>query len=118
MLMPLTVQIITNWKNIETGIPDHHTCLLRNLYVGQEACLEQLTGSKLRKECDKAVYCHPVYLTYVQSTSYETLGWMNYKLARRNNNLRYADGTILMAESEEELKSLLMRVKKENEKAG
>ena len=54
----------------------------------------------------------------MQSTSYETLGWMNYKLAKRNNNLRYADGTTLMAESEEELKSLLMRVKKESKNAG
>ena len=59
------------------GIADHLTCLLRNLYVGQEAIvelyMEQLTGSKLEKEYDMAVYCHPVYLTYMQSTSYEIL---------------------------------------------
>ena len=52
------------------GIPDHLTCLLRNLYAGQEATeldMEQQTGSKSGKECIKAVYCHPVYLTYMQS---------------------------------------------------
>ena len=77
--------------------------------------MEQWTGSKLGKEYVKAVYCHPAYLTYVQSTSWETLGWMKHTLeirtAGRNiNNLRYAGDTTLMAESEEELKSLLMKV--------
>ena len=69
---------------------------------------EQWTGSKLGKEYIKAVYCHPAYLTYMQSTSCEMLGWMNViKIAGRNiNNLRYADDTTLMAESEEELESL------------
>ena len=62
------------WKNIkEMGIPDHLTCLLRNLYAGQEAQLEldteQQTGSKQEKESIKAVYCHPAYLTYMQSKS-------------------------------------------------
>ena len=62
------------WKILkERGIPGHLTCLLRNLYAGQEAQLEldmeQQTGSKLGKEYVKAVYCHPVYLTYMQSTS-------------------------------------------------
>ena len=84
--------------------------------------MEQLTGSKLGKEYIKAVYCHPAYLTYIQSASCEMPVWMNQagiKIARRNiNNLRYVDGTTLMAESEEELKSLLMRVKEESEKAG
>ena len=62
-------------KNIlnEMGIPDYLTCLLRNLYAGQEATveldMEQQTGSKLGKEYVKAVYCHPPYLTYMQSTS-------------------------------------------------
>ena len=85
--------------------------------------MEQQTGSKLGKEYVKAVYCHPVYLTYMQSTSWETLGWMKQaqagiKIARKSiNNLRYADDTTLMAESEE-LKSLLMTVKEESEKAG
>ena len=76
--------------------------------------MEQQTGSKSGKEYIKAVYCHPAYLTNMQSTSWETLGWIKHKIARRNiNNLRYADDTTLMAESEEELKSLLMKVKKE-----
>ena len=84
---------------------------------------EQQTGSKLGKEYVKAVYCHPAYLTYMQSTSCEMLGWMKHKLeskiAGRNiNNLRYVDDTTLMAESEEELKRLLMKVKEESEKAG
>ena len=66
---------------------------------------EQWTGSKLGKECVKYVYCHPAYSTYMQSTSWETLGWMKHKLESRLlgeiNNLRYADDTTLMAESEE-----------------
>ena len=62
------------WKILkEMGIPDHLTCLLRNLYAGQEATveldMEQRTGSKEEKECIKAVYCHPAYLTSMQSTS-------------------------------------------------
>ena len=60
------------------GIPDHLTCLFRNLYAGQEAKeldMEKQTGSKEEKEYVKAVYCHPAYLTYMQSTSWETLGW-------------------------------------------
>ena len=67
----------------EMGIPDHLTCLLRNLYAGQEATelgMEQQTGSKSGKEYVKAVYCHSIYLTYMQSTSCETLGWMKHKL--------------------------------------
>ena len=80
--------------------------------------MEQLTGSGLRKEYDRAVCCHPVYLTYMLSTSLEMLGWMSYKIGGRNvNNLRYVD-TTLMAESKEELKRLLMRVKEESERAG
>ena len=83
--------------------------------------MEQQTGSKSGKEYIKAVYCHPAYLTYMQSTSWEMLGWKKtqagIKIAGRNiNNLRYADDTTLMAESEEELKSLLMKVKEEVKK--
>ena len=68
------------WKILQKkGIPDHLTCLLRNLYAGQEATVrieqEQQTGFKSRKEYVKAVYYHPAYLTYMQSTSRETLGW-------------------------------------------
>ena len=83
-----------------------------------EPDVEQGTGSKLGKEYIKAVYCHPAYLTYVQSTLCETPGWMKHRLesiARRNiNNLRYADDTTRMEESKEELKSFLMKVKEES----
>ena len=86
-----------------------------------ESNIEEGTGSQLGKEYDKVVYCHPAYLTSMQSTSCEMLDWMNHKLASRLlaeiiNNLRYADDTTLMAESKEELKGLLMRVKEESEK--
>ena len=87
-----------------------------------ELGMEQQTGSKYEKEYVKAVYCHPAYLTSMQSTSWETLDWKaqaGIKIAGENiNNLRYADDTTLMAESEEELKSLLMKVKEEKEKVG
>ena len=92
-----------------------------------ELDMEQWTDSKLGKEYVKAVYCHPAYLISVQSTSCEMSGWMKHKLesrlpeisiGRNINNLRYADDTTLMAESKEELKSLLMKVKEESEKAG
>ena len=87
-----------------------------------ELDMEQQTGFKQEKEYVKAVYCHLAYLTYMQSTSWETLDWKKQagiKIAGRNiNNLRYADDTTLMAESEEELKSLLMKVKEESEKVG
>ena len=84
--------------------------------------MEQWTGSKSGKEYVKAVYCHPAYLTYMQNTSWEMLGWIKHKLESRLlgekkiNNHRYADDTTLMAESEEELESLLMNVKVESEK--
>ena len=75
------------WKILkEMGIPDHLTCLLRNLYAGQEATelnMEQGTGSKLGKEYVKAVYCHPAYLTYMYSKSCEMPGWMKHKLESR-----------------------------------
>ena len=81
--------------------------------------MEQQTGSKSGKEYIKAVYCHPAYLSYMQSTSWEMLGLeeaqVGIKIAGRNiNNLRYADDTTLRAESEEELKSLLKKVKEES----
>ena len=79
-----------------------------------ELDMEQQTGSKFGKEYVKAVYCHPAYLTYMQSTSCKMPGWIKaqagIKITRRNiRNLRYADDTTLMAESKE-LKSLLMKV--------
>ena len=85
-----------------------------------ELDMEQWTGSKLGKEYIKAVYCHPAYLTYMQSTSWEMQGCMKQagiKIAGRNiNNLRYAANTTLMAESKEELKNFLMKMKEESEK--
>ena len=92
-----------------------------------ELDMEQKTGSKLGKEYVKAEYYHPAYLTYMQSTSCEILAWVNHKLEsrlhdisiiKRNiNYLRYADDSTLMAEYEEEQKSLLMKMKKESAKA-
>ena len=82
-----------------------------------ELDMEQQTGSKSGKEYVKAVYCHHAYLTSMQSTAWEMPDWMKHKLESRLpgdiNNLRYADDTTLMAESEEELKSLSMKVKEE-----
>ena len=88
-----------------------------------ELDMEQQTGSKLGKEYIKGVYCHPAYLTYMQSTIMRNTGLdeaqAGIKIARRNiNNLKYADDTTLMAESEEELKSLLMKVRVESENVG
>ena len=88
-----------------------------------EPDMKQRTGSKLGKEYVKALYCHPAYLNYMQSTPFKMPGWVKHKagmkIARRNiSNLRYADDTTLTAESKEELKSFLMKVKEESEKAG
>ena len=76
------------WKILqEMGIPDHPTCLLRNLYAGQEATFRNKhgtkTGSKLGKEYIKAVCCHPAYFTYMQSTSCDMPGWMKHKQESR-----------------------------------
>ena len=89
-----------------------------------EPDMEQQTGSKLGKGYVKAVCSHLTSLIYMQSTSCEMPGWMKHKLESRLlgeisiTSLRYADDSTLMAESEEELKSLLMKVKEESEKAG
>ena len=73
------------WKILqEIGVPDHLTCLLRDLMRVKkqqlELDMEQLTGSRLGKEYIKPIYCHPAYLTYMQSTSCEMPGWMKHKL--------------------------------------
>ena len=71
------------WKILqEMGLPGHLTCLLRNLYAGQEVepDIEQWTGSKLAKEYAKVVYCHLAYLTCMQSTLFEMPGWVKHKL--------------------------------------
>ena len=106
------------------GIPDHLICLLRNLFAGQEATVRtgdgEKTGSKLGKEYLKAVYCHPACLTFMQSTSCEILDWMNHKLEIRllGEISITSDMQMVTAESKEELKSLLMKVKEESEIVG
>ena len=115
------------WKILKVvEIPDHLTCLLRNLYAEQEATIRTgygtTTGSKLGKDYIKAVYWNPACLTYMQGTSCKMPDQTTHKLESRLpgeiNNLRYADDTTLMAKSKEELKSFLMRVKEDSEKAG
>ena len=85
--------------------------------------MEQQTGSKLGEEYIQAIYCHPAYFNlyaeYIMRNVRLDVSQAGIEIARRNiNNLRYADDTTLMAESKEELKSLLIRVKEESEKAG
>ena len=123
---PLTVWITTNcgkffkrWE-YQTTSPASWEIYMQVRKQQLEPDMEQQIGSKLGKKCVKAVYCHPAYLTSMQSTSWEMLGLdeaqAGIKIARRNiNKLRYADDTTLMAENEE-LKSLLMKVKEESEK--
>ena len=104
------------------GIPDHVTWLLRNLYACQEQQLEldmeQYTGSKQEKEYVKAVYYHPTYLTYMQSTSWETLGWKKHKLESRWPGEISKDSSMQMTpplwQKVKELKSLLMKVKEKS----
>ena len=107
------------------GIPNRLTCLLRNLYVGQEATvramMEKLVGSGLRKEYNRVVCCPCLFILYAEhimrNAGLEELQ-TGIKIGGRSiNNLRYVDDTTLMAESKEELKSLLMRVKEESERA-
>ena len=112
----------------EMGIPDHLTCLLRNLYAGQEATVRTGRGTtdwfRLGKEYIKAVYCHLAYFTYMQGTyimpnARLDAAQVGIKISGRSiSNLRYTDDTTLMAESKEELNSLLMKVKEERGKAG
>ena len=130
MPKPLTVWITINcgkfWKRwaYQTTWPASWEICVQVRKQQSELNMEQQTGSKSGKGYIKAVCCHPAYLTYMQSTSWEMLGWMKHKLAgikiagRNINNLRYADDTTLMVESEEELKSLLMKVKEERGKVG
>ena len=108
------------------GISEHLTCLLRNLHAGQEATVRTGHGTTDSFQIGKGI-CQgcifPAYLTYMQSTSWENAGLdeaqARIKIARRKiNNLRYADYTTLMGESQEELKSLLKKVKEKSEKFG
>ena len=100
------------------GIPDPLTCLLRNLYAGQEATVKTGHGTTDGSKLGKPVYCHPAYLTYIMQNAGLVEAQAGIKTAGRNiNNLRDADDTTLMAESKEELKNLLMKLKEESEKA-
>ena len=107
------------------GIPDHLTCLLRSLYAGQEATVRTghgtidwfQTGNRVRQGCILSPCLFNLYAKYIMRNTGLDEAQTGIKIARRNiNNLRYADDTTLRAESEEELKSLLMKVKEESEK--
>ena len=125
MPKPLTGWITVNWKILrEMGIPDHLTCLLRNLYAGQEATVRTGHGTTdwfqigrgVRQGCVLSPCLFNFYAEYIMTNAGLEETQAGIKIAGRNiNNLRYADDTTLMAESEEELKSLLMKVKKESE---
>ena len=116
------------WKIlIEMGIPDHLTCLLRNLYEGQEATVRTgngitdwfQIGKGLHQGCILSPCLFNFYAEYIIRNAGLEEAQAGIKIAWRNiNHLRYADDTTLMAESEEELKSLLMKVKEESEKVG
>ena len=109
------------------GIPDHLTCLLRNLYSAQDATVTTGHGTmdwcQIRKGVDQGCILSPclfnLYAEYIMRNIGLEEAQAEIKIVRRNiNNLRYADDTTLMAESEEELKSLLMKVQEESEKVG
>ncbi|XP_060266748.1 uncharacterized protein LOC132659253 [Ovis aries] len=128
MLNPLTVDHNKLWKILqEMGMPGHLTCLLRNLYAGQEATVRTGHGTTDWFQIGKGVclgcILSPCLFNFYAEYIMRNAGWeetqAGIKIAGRNtNNLRYADDTTLMAESEEELKSLLMKVKEESEKVG
>ena len=99
------------------GIPDHLTCLLRNLYAGQEATVRTGHGKGVHQGCILSPCLFNLYAEYIIRNAGLEERQAGIKIAGRNiNNLRYTDDTTLMAESEEELKSLLMKVKEESEK--
>ena len=124
---------LTAWITINCGkflkmrIPNHLTCLLRNLYAGQEARVRTRHGTidwfQIGKGVHQGCILSPclfnLYAEYIRLKVGQDEAQAGTNIARRNiNNLRYADDTTLMAESEEELKSLLVKVKEESEKAG
>ena len=116
------------WKILkEMGIPDHLTCLLRNLYAGQEATVRTghgttdwfQTGKGVHQGCILSPCLFNLYAEYIKINARLDEAQVGIKIAWRTiNNLRYADDATLMAESEEGLKSLLMKVKEESEKVG
>ena len=125
---PSTVDHNKLWKILkEMGIPDHLTCLLRNLYAGQEATVRTGHGPTDWFQIEKGVHqgcilspcLFNLYAEYIMRNAGLDEAQARIKIAGRNiNNLRYADDTTLMAENEEELKSLLIKVKEESEKVG
>ena len=128
MPKPLTVWTTTNWEILkEMGIPDHLTCLLRNMHAGQEATVRTGHGTTDWFQIGKGVHqgfvlspcLFNLYAEYIIRNAELDEAQAGIKIARRNiNNLRYADDTTLMGESKEELKSLLIKVKEKNEKIG
>ena len=116
------------WKILKkTGIPDHLICLLRNLYAGQEATVRTghgttdwfQIGKGVRQGCILSPCVFNLYAKRIMRNAGLDEAQAGIKIAGRNtNNLRYADDSTLMAESEEKLKSLLMKVKEESEKVG
>ena len=124
----LIVWITINWKILkDMGIPDHLTCLLRNLYAGQEATVSSGDGTTDwfqigkggRQGCISSPCLFNLHTEYIMRNAGLDEAQAGIRIAGRNiNNLRYADDTTLMAESEEELKSLLMKVKEESQKVG
>ena len=126
MPKPLTVWITRNWKILKVmGIPDHLTCLLRNLYAGQEATVRTghgttewfQIGKGVRQGCILSPCLFNFYAEYIMRNAGLEEAQAGIKIARRNiNNLRYADDTTLMAESKE-LKSLMIKVKEESGKS-
>ena len=122
---PLSVWITINWKILkEMGIPDHLTCLLRSLYARQEATVRTghgttdwfQIGKGVHQGCILSPCSFNFYAEYIMRNAGLHEAQAGIKIAERNiNNLRYVDDTTLMAESEEELQSLLMKVKEESE---
>ena len=125
---PLTVWITSVWKILQgIGIPDHLTCLLRNLYAGQEATVRTghgtidwfQIGKGICQGCILTPCLFNLYTEYIMRNAELDEAQAGIKIAGRNiNNIRYTDDTTLMAESEEELKSLLIKVKEESKNAG
>ena len=128
MPKPLTLDHLNLWNILkEMGIPDHLTCFLRNLYAGQEAMVRTghgptdwfQIGKGVRQGCILSPYLFNLYAEYIMRNARLEEAHAGIKIASKNiNNLRYTDDTNLMAENEEELKILLMKVKEKSEKIG
>ena len=128
MQKPLTVWITTNCEKLtKIGIPDHLTCLLRNLYAGQQATVRTEDGTadwfQIRKGVSKGCILSPclfkLYAEYIMQNAQLDEAQAGIMVVGRNiNNLRYAEETTLMAECEEKRMSLLMKVKGESETSG